>query len=208
MTFFKTTLPIVVTFASAFIIVAQYYLNIASWKTFAAELLRWNVVLAAFALALGIGGIVRLHWGRIVKRHPQALYSAICLLTLAVFLFFGFTETTRGKTYQWLWDYILLPVQATSYATTFFFITSAAYRAFRIKTSYSAVLMISAILMMLRVGVFAAVMPFTPKIAAWVWDIPTTAGMRAVVIGGALSLVGNSFRVIVGLERGHLGGGE
>jgi len=51
-------------------------------------------------------------------------------------------------------------------------------------------------------------LPFTPTVAAWVWDIPTTAGMRAVTIGAALSLVGNSFRVITGLERGHLGGGE
>jgi hypothetical protein len=208
MTFFKNQLPIGVTFVAAFIIVAQYYLNIASWKTLAAELLRWNVVLAAFALALGIGGIVRLHWGRISRRAPETPYSIICLATLALFLGVGFAQTTRGTTYQWLWDYILLPVQATSYATTFFFITSAAYRAFRIKNGFTLVLMVSAILMMLRVGFFAAFMPFTPNIAAWVWDIPTTAGMRAVVIGGALSVVGNSFRVIVGLERGHLGGGE
>ena len=208
MVFIKSKLPVVVTFVAAFIIVAQYYLDIPAWKSFAAELLRWNVVLAAFALALGIGGIVRLHWGRISRRDPSAPYSAICLLSLAVFLVVGFAQTTRGKTYQWLWDYILLPVQATSYATTFFFITSAAYRAFRIKNSYAVVLMVSAILMMLRVGFFASVMPFTPKVAAWVWDIPTTAGMRAVTIGAALSLVGSSFRVIVGLERGHLGGGE
>ena len=208
MVFLKTQLPIIVTFVAAFIIVTQYYLNIAAWKTLGAELLRWNVILAAFALALGIGGIVRLHWGRISRRDPGAPYSIICLLSLAVFLVVGFAETTRGKNYQWLWDYILLPVQATSYATTFFFITSAAYRAFRIKNSYVAALMISAILMMLRVGFFASVLPFTPTVSAWVWDIPTTAGMRAVIVGAALSLVGSSFRVIVGLERGHLGGGE
>jgi hypothetical protein len=208
MIFFKIQLPVIVTFVAALIIVAQYYLNIAAWKALAAELLRWNVVLAAFALALGIGGIVRLHWGRISRREATAPYSVICLVTLAVFLAVGFAETTRGKTYQWLWDSILLPVSATSYATTFFFITSAAYRAFRIKNSYSVVLMISAILMMLRVGFFASMFPFTPAVSAWVWDIPTTAGMRAVVIGAALSLVGNSFRVITGLERGHLGGGE
>ncbi len=208
MIFLKTQLPIIVTFVSAFIVVASYYLDIQAWKTFAAELLRWNVILAAFALALGIGGIVRLHWGRISRRERSAPYSWICLLSLAIFLVVGFAQTTRGKAYQWLWDYILLPVQATSYATTFFFITSAAYRAFRIKNAYSVALMVSAILMMIRVGVFASVLPFGPTVSAWIWDIPTTAGMRAVTIGAALSLVGNSFRVIVGLERGHLGGGE
>jgi hypothetical protein len=208
MQFVKSKLPIVVTFAAAFIIVAQYYFNIPAWKTLAAEFLRWNVIIAAFALVLGIGGIVRLHWGRIARRQPTAFYSFATLLTLAIFLFFGIYETTRGKTYTWLYDYIYNPVAATSYATTFFFITSAAYRAFRVKNSYAAVLMISAILMMLQVGVFSVYLPFAPKIAAWVWNIPTTAGMRAVTIGAALSVVGNSFRVITGLERGHLGGGE
>jgi len=208
MQFIKSKLPLVVTFVAAFIIIAQFYFDIPAWKTLAAELLRWNVILAAFALTLGIGGIVKLHWGRISRRAPTAFYSAATLITLALFLVIGIAQTTRGTTYGWLYDYIYNPVAATSYATTFFFITSAAYRAFRIKNSYAAVLMISAILMMLQVGAFAAFMPFAPKISAWVWNIPTSAGMRAVVIGGALSMVGNSFRVIVGLERGHLGGGE
>jgi len=208
MQFVKSKLPIVVTFCAAFIIVAQYYFNIPAWKNLAAEFLRWNVILAAFALCLGIGGIVKLHWGRIARRQPTALYSFATLFTLAVFLFYGLYETTRGTTYTWLYDYIYNPVSATSYATTFFFVTSAAYRAFRIKNSYAAVLMVSAILMMLQVGAFSVFLPAAPKIAAWVWDIPTTAGMRAVTIGAALSVVGNSFRVITGLERGHLGGGE
>lgn len=208
MIFIRTKLPLVVTFVAAFIIVTQYYFNVPAWKALSAELLRWNVVLAAFALALGIGGIVRLHVGRIQRKAPETPYSLILLATLALFLAVGFAQTTRGVTYRWLWDYILVPVQATSYATTFFFITSAAYRAFKVRNSYAAVLLLSAVIMMLRVGIFAAYMPWMPKISAWVWDIPNTAGMRAVTIGGALSLVGNSFRIIVGLERGHLGGGE
>jgi len=208
MVFVRTRLPLIVTFVAGFIIIAQYYFNIPAWKALSADLLRFNVVLAAFALALGIGGIVRLHSGRIRRRAPEAPYSMLCLVTLALFLVVGFAQTTRGTTYRWLWDYILLPVQATSYATTFFFITSAAYRAFRVKNSYAAVLMASAVIMMLRVGIFASAMPWMPNISAWVWDIPNTAGMRAVTIGGALSLVGNAFRVIIGLERGHLGGGE
>lgn len=208
MQFLRLQLPILVTFVAAFIIVVQYYVHVPALTTLSAELLRWNVVFAAYALILGIGGIVRLHWGRVSRRAPEMLYSIICLVTLAMFLVVGAVQTTRGPLYQWLWDSILLPVEATSYATTFFFITSAAYRAFRVKTGYSAVLMIAAILMMLRIGMFAAIMPFTPDVAAWVWDIPTTAGMRAVVIGSALSLVGNSIRVIIGLERGHLGGGD
>lgn len=208
MAFLKNKLAILVTFVAGMIIVVQYYLNIPALKGASSELLRWNVVLAAFALVLGIGGIVRMHLGKIMRWSSESIYSIICLATLAVFLVVGITKTTQSANFNWLYDYILLPLQSTTYATTVFFVTSAAYRAFRVKNSYGVVLMVSAILIMLKVGLFAAIMPVTPKIAAWVWDIPNTAGMRAVVIGSALSLVGNSFRVIIGLERGHLGGGE
>jgi len=207
MVFLKNRLPLIVTFVAGIIVVAQHYTNIPSVDSLASELLRWNVILAAFALVLGIGGIVQLHTGRIRRGGADAIYSVICLVSLVVFLVIGAVNTTTGKYYQWLWDYILLPVQSTTYATTFFFISSAAYRAFRIKSAYAVVLMVAAILTMTKVGLFAALMPITPKIASWIWDIPNTAAMRAVVVGSALSLVGNSFRILLGFERGHLGGG-
>ncbi len=208
MVFIKNRLAVLVTFIAGAIIVVQYYVNIPALKNTGSELLRWNVVLAAFALVLGIGNITRTHLGKIVRWNSESVYSVICLGTMVVFLIVGITQTTQSVSFNWLYDYILLPLQSTTYATTVFFVTSAAYRAFRIKNSYGIVLMVSAILMMLRIGLFAAIMPVTPKIAAWIWDIPNTAGMRAVVIGSALSLVGNSFRVITGLERSHLGQGE
>mgnify|MGYP000855550595 CR=1 FL=1 len=207
MQFLKNQLPVVVTFVAAVTIVLNFYVDIPGLETVSNELVRWNVVLAAFALILGIGNIIKLHLKKIVRHEPDVFYSYVTLGTLAVFIIVGVVDTTEGSTYQWLWDSILLPLESTMYATTMFFITSAAYRAFRVKNAYAAVLMVSAILMMLRVGIFASFMPFTPDVAAWIWDIPNTAGMRAVVVGTALSLAGNAFRIITGLERGHLGGG-
>ena len=206
--FIKNELPIIVTFVAGLIVILGFYLAIPALGELSNELVRWNVILAAFALMLGLGSVVSLHIRRIVKHEPDAVYSYATLLALVIFIVVGVSDTTQGSNYQWLWDSVFQPLSATTYATTIFFITSAAYRAFRIKNSYAAVLMVAAILTMMKVGIFAAVIPATPTIAAWIWDIPNTAGMRAVVIGTALSLAGNAFRVLTGLERGHLGGGE
>ena len=39
----------------------------------------------------------------------------------------------------------------------------------------------------------------------WIFDYPTTAGSRALMIGIALGVVGTSFRIILGMERSFLG---
>ena len=39
----------------------------------------------------------------------------------------------------------------------------------------------------------------------WIFDYPTTAGSRALMIGIALGTVGTSFRIILGMERSFLG---
>lgn len=208
MAFIRTRLPIIVTFVAGVIIIAAYYFNLPAWAELTKELVRWNIILAAFALALGLASMIRLHLGRIQRGSKDAVYSAVMLATLAGFIGVGLAQTTGGATYSWLWDHVLLPVQATSYATTFFFITSAAYRAFRIKNAQAAVLLGAALLVMGRVGLGAVLIPQLQPISAWIMDIPNTAGMRAVTIGGALALVGNAFRIVVGLERGHLGGGQ
>ena len=44
-----------------------------------------------------------------------------------------------------------------------------------------------------------------PVIKDWIFDYPTTAGSRALMIGIALGTVGTSFRIILGMERSFLG---
>lgn len=203
--FLRNTLPVITTFIAAVIVLIPYYFKVPALVEMSKELVRWNVILAAFALALGIGGMVRMHAGKVQRRSPDTPYSIGMLATLVVFVWFGFTQGTRGAQYKWLYDNLLMPFQATSFATTFFFITSAAFRAFRIKNAQSIVLLASALLVMGRVGIEAAAFPELEKISAWIMDIPNTAGMRAVTIGGSIALVSNAFRIITGLERSHFG---
>ena len=44
-----------------------------------------------------------------------------------------------------------------------------------------------------------------PVIQDWIFDYPTTAGSRALMIGIALGIVATSFRIILGMERSFLG---
>ncbi len=66
----------------------------------------------------------------------------------------------------------------------------------------------SAILVMLsKVGIGQLIWSQIPVIGNWIMAVPNTAGMRGIVIGSCLGAVGVSLRIMLGLERGHLGGG-
>jgi hypothetical protein len=47
-----------------------------------------------------------------------------------------------------------------------------------------------------------------PNLSAWVMSFPNTAGQRTIQIGIALGIISNSLRLILGVERSHLGGGD
>ena len=88
-----------------------------------------------------------------------------------------------------------------------FMITSASYRAFKVKDWQSAILMATAVIVMLgQVGVGSFLYKGMPALSAWTMAIPNTAGMRGITIGGALGAIALSLRVLLGLERGYMGG--
>ena len=45
-------------------------------------------------------------------------------------------------------------------------------------------------------------------LASWVMNFPQSAGQRAIMIGIGLGIVSTSLRVILGIERSHIGGGK
>jgi hypothetical protein len=111
-----------------------------------------------------------------------------------------------GRVYTWIYDHVFAPCNATMFALLAFFIASAAFRAFRARNVEAALLLGAAILIMLgRVPIGRAISDLFPAIAEWIIDVPNNAGRRAIMMGAALGAVATSLRVILGLERSHLG---
>jgi hypothetical protein len=111
-----------------------------------------------------------------------------------------------GRVYTWLYDHVFSPCNATMFALLAFFIASAAFRAFRARNVEAGLLLGAAILIMIgRVPIGRALSPVFPAIAEWIVDIPNNAGRRAIMMGAALGAIATSLRVILGLERSHLG---
>jgi hypothetical protein len=111
-----------------------------------------------------------------------------------------------GRVYTWFYDHVFDPCNSTMFALLAFFIASAAFRAFRARNTEAALLLGAAILVMIgRAPVGGYISDFFPDLATWILDIPNNAGRRAIMMGAALGGIVTGLRVILGIERSHLG---
>lgn len=112
-----------------------------------------------------------------------------------------------GRVRTWIFDHVFAPCNATMFALLAFFVASAAFRAFRARNVEAALLLGAAIVVLLaRAPIGVAIASWLPDLAQWILDIPSNGSRRAIMMGAAVAAIATSLRVILGIERSHLGG--
>ena len=95
------------------------------------------------------------------------------------------------------------------YAMLAFWIASAAFRAFKARTLDATILLCVGIIVMLGNAPIGEIMwSQFPALRSWLMTVPAMAAVRALYIGAAIGGIAVGVRVLLGIERGHLGGGE
>jgi len=172
--------------------------------------IEWAVVLAAFAMGLGVVSVFRLHVQRILKRTPGQWVFSIwllfvltitCLLGLGGYVMQG--DPSQNMAYKWIMDYVYSPLTITQYGITGFFILSASYRTLRARSGEAWILLICALL---TATMNMTIMEPTkiPLIGRWIYLVPAVGSWRGVWIAMAIGVAAISFRVLLGKEKGYL----
>lgn len=165
------------------------------------------IAMECVMLLMGAINLTRIHASNIRRRRNYWMASVVLLVALYGYIFLGIYETTQGEHFDWIYMNILEPINTTMFALIAFYIASAAYRAFRVRSAEAAVLLVAGIIVMLaRAPIGEAIWSQFPVIGSWIMDIPNTAAMRAIGLGASLGGYATLIRVLLGLERSHLGG--
>ncbi len=222
----KRRIPLIIVFVSGvfgaltFLIPHKLMQNIDN--EFRSSILR---IVVAFSLVLGVGSIVRHHLEKVRRKKENWQYSYVTLITLVISALIGlfggidakgflptkfvfpFTNYTFHFDIQTLYSNIMVPLGATMFSLLAFFMTSAAYRAFRARTIEATILLFAAFVVMLAaVPLTSNLFPKLPYFSEWILTVPNTAAKRGLGFGIALGSMATSLKIILGIERGWLGG--
>jgi hypothetical protein len=229
--------PLFVAFFAGLIPIVALYVPKRFWSGeggMSPRLDQWLIIVAGFALLLGIVNVIQNGSRRIARREKGWPYSAVLLTGLFITGGLGIwgavsrqgiTTLANGSTtpFRWIEINMFQPLQSTIFALLAFFMASAAFRAFRARNLEATILLIAGGLVMAgRVPLleFLAV-PFPPlqpaaasasqslgKLTEWIMNTPNGAAQSGIIIGAALGAASMAIRVILGIERGYLGLGR
>ena len=148
----------------------------------------WLIIIAAFAILLGVGSLIKVHGNRISRKTEGWPFSIILLGALFTNALLGiFLGIEAGTPYDYIFKNFYTPMGSTMFSLLAFFIASAAFRAFRAQSKEATMLLVAAFFVMLgRVPLGEWLWTGFPDIADWIMNVPTTAGQRAIMIGAAL----------------------
>ncbi|MFN4033026.1 MAG: hypothetical protein ACK4ME_05295 [Fimbriimonadales bacterium] len=197
-------------------------------------------IIGALALGLGTYGLVRLHLRNVVQKRAQWGYSVVLLVSFVVMAFLSIANSMMDQKlvfeeenaaikqgFTLLFDYTLVQLDAAMFSLIAFYIFSAAYRAFRIRSVEASILMFTAMVVMIGVVPLGAYISYTllglpeaaapegasfftqvlhnlglPKIANWVLTQLNAPAQRAIEFGVGIGGLAMAIRLWLSLERG------
>ena len=223
----RREIPIIITTVSGLVFAISYFIPHQPFGELESKFGDWVTIVQAFAVWLGALNLLKISFEKVSRKAADAPYAIIIIVSLIITLGVGFYDgysgmaqdppvsfRDTGTNFDWLFRYIYTPLAATMFSMLAFFVASASYRAFRARNVQATLLLIAGFFVMGgRVPLFDLMIspitdyPVFSNLADWIMTYPNTAGQRAIMIGIALGIMSSSLRVILGIERSHIGGG-
>jgi hypothetical protein len=213
----RREIPLLITGVVGVVFVVQYFIPHFPFNKMNDWFSDWFSIVAAFAIWLGALNLMKISALKVINKKSDMGYAIVIIASFVLMVIIGFAEgegfRDPGTKFDWLYNFVYTPLSATMFALLAFFVASASYRAFRARNFEATLLLLAAFFVMLgRVPVGDVLTSFMPEgwrlsnLASWIMTFPQTAGQRAIMIGIALGIVSTSLRIILGIERSHLGG--
>jgi len=191
------------------------------------EVQQMAVIITAAGVILGVANVIRINLLKVSRRQKDWQYSIFLLVGLIVMGFLGtvlpivhaavkggawtlgslnLVGITDGTVFDRLYNRIYVPLSATMYGLLAFYIASAAFRAFRVRSTEAALLAAAAIIVMIgRVPLGEKIWDGIPLLTDWIMNVPQLAAKRAILIGAALGGIATGLKILLGIERNFLG---
>ncbi len=202
----KRILPTAIAIAVGILVLTTVFTSYPELDTVGTYLIDTAVIIASFALFLGIVNVLRVHSQKIQKKPGDRPYSFVLVVSMLIVLAVGLPSLQGQPSgpsqpiVQWIFENIQAPIQASLSALLVFLVMTAAYRLLMVRNLESAV-MLAVVLLVLLGQVTLGLAPILPELKDWILDVPTLAGVRGILLGVALGALLTGIRLLLGVER-------
>ena len=177
---------------------------------------QFNLVITTMAFGIGLLSLGSVHGRSILGRRPGWYVSVFFFAAIFLGIAAGLGKyDDPGTTGRALSDFVIVRLYSAVYSAVFsllaFYMASAAYRAFRIKTVEAALMLASALIVMLGQTPFGLYLSswmgerfsalWIPNVAAWILRVPNTATFRGLIFGIMLGSIATALRYWLSMER-------
>lgn len=213
----KRHIPIYLTATVGILTILSFFIPHPLVAKPAGWLLDWAIVTVASGYVLGAANVLKVNGEEVVKKKADWPYKIVLLLSMLAMLVVGFFMSggthflDEGTKFSWAYNNLYVPMQATMFSLLAFFIASAAFRAFRIRTVDAGLLAIAALIVMVgRVPIGQWLTKSLPEWAqlpvwaGWLLEWPQNAAKRGIAIGAGLGVMATGLRIILGIERNYM----
>jgi len=171
-------------------------------------LIGWAIILAAFALLLGIFNLALVHWKKAGSDGPNRIYSIVLLISLFITIIVVSISGPTGSASLWIFNSFQVPVEISLLAVLAVVLVFAGARLLSRRPKWYTVLFLITVLIVLLGSVPLFFLgEVAPLIAVrnWLVQVPAVAGARGLLLGVALGTVATGLRILMGIDRPYGG---
>jgi hypothetical protein len=172
------------------------------------------VITVALTVLIGVLNLITVHVGRVTGRKRGFLYSILLLISFLAVVLVSILErsggmpTTPGEPTlsMVLFETVQVSIESALAGLLVFALVYGAYRMLRRRVTWTGVLFVAVLLLVLlgeiaTRGVFES--PLLADFRTWLSTVPVNAGARGILLGIALATIVTGVRVLTGQDRSY-----
>jgi len=202
--FFKKTVPFIFTLSVGIFSFFYYFMPHAFMQELWDKASQWAIIIGGGAMFVGVISMVRAYYKRATnKSDPNRYFAMLTIICFIAMTVIGLISGIKpGSLFNDIFVGIMIPCEATMFSLLAFYIASAAFRSFRLKSFSAGLLLFSAIILMLaQIPTGENISPAIPWLKGWILDYPNVAAQRAILIGIAIGSVATALKIILGIDK-------